>query len=206
MRFKFCGDADLPDWVLAAIARLSELTSVRTKLLGLQVVGPLVNPSVRVDPEKISRFTAKFSFTPSENRQCLAALAWILSAAARFGVEWRVLADELQQVGFPKEHAESISRTFRDNREKLRDGFQSRVLVFTPEFDFSTSVSSNASSKDKDRHQDILLDLRHVQLEDLLIAGSRKHTVADVRLLLSVDQTRLLRDELVAALGQLQIQ
>lgn len=38
MRFKFCGDLDCPDWVLSEIATLSKLSSVRIKVLVVQII------------------------------------------------------------------------------------------------------------------------------------------------------------------------
>ena len=33
MKFKFCGDADAPDWLLAEMFTISKLSSVRVRLL-----------------------------------------------------------------------------------------------------------------------------------------------------------------------------
>ena len=38
MKFKFCGDLDAPDWLLAEITVLSRITSVRFKLLSQQII------------------------------------------------------------------------------------------------------------------------------------------------------------------------
>lgn len=38
MKFKFCGDLDAPDWLLAEITVLSRITSVRFKLLAQQII------------------------------------------------------------------------------------------------------------------------------------------------------------------------
>jgi len=54
MRFKFCGDADAPDWVLAEIATLSKISSVRIKLLVGQILKGLVDGNL--DYEKVRRY------------------------------------------------------------------------------------------------------------------------------------------------------
>jgi len=38
MKFRFCGDLDCPDWLLAEIATLSKLSSVRIKVLAVQII------------------------------------------------------------------------------------------------------------------------------------------------------------------------
>jgi hypothetical protein len=53
MKFKFCGDADAPDWVLGEMATISKISSVRVKLLLGQIVkGQL---SGAVDYEKLAK-------------------------------------------------------------------------------------------------------------------------------------------------------
>ena len=42
MRFRFCGDSDCPDWVLLEIATLSQLTSVRIKIIVTQILSNLI--------------------------------------------------------------------------------------------------------------------------------------------------------------------
>jgi hypothetical protein len=46
MRFKFCGDLDVPEWVLAEIATLSKLTPVRIKLLTAQVIASCIEGKI----------------------------------------------------------------------------------------------------------------------------------------------------------------
>uniref|UniRef100_A0A667YQN8 COMM domain containing 4 n=1 Tax=Myripristis murdjan TaxID=586833 RepID=A0A667YQN8_9TELE len=41
MRFRFCGDLDCPDWVLAEISTLAKISSVKMKLLCGQVLKDL---------------------------------------------------------------------------------------------------------------------------------------------------------------------
>jgi hypothetical protein len=53
MKFKFCGDADAPDWVLGEMATLSKISSVRVKLLLGQIVKGQLSGSV--DYEKLAK-------------------------------------------------------------------------------------------------------------------------------------------------------
>ena len=56
MRFRFCGDLDCPDWVLSEIATLSKLSSVRIKVLVVQILGFCLEGSFNY--EKILKLAA----------------------------------------------------------------------------------------------------------------------------------------------------
>uniref|UniRef100_A0A3P8V7Y3 COMM domain containing 4 n=1 Tax=Cynoglossus semilaevis TaxID=244447 RepID=A0A3P8V7Y3_CYNSE len=55
-RFRFCGDLDCPDWVLAEISTLARISSVKMKLLCAQVLKDLLGEGI--DYEKVSKLTA----------------------------------------------------------------------------------------------------------------------------------------------------
>jgi hypothetical protein len=42
MKFRFCGEQDCPDWLLAEMTTLSRLTSVKTKLTTAQVIQAII--------------------------------------------------------------------------------------------------------------------------------------------------------------------
>ncbi|KAL0222490.1 hypothetical protein RCL1_002344 [Eukaryota sp. TZLM3-RCL] len=119
VRFHFCGGNDAPDWLLAEIALLSQLSSVRVKLLAIQVINELVGGTV--DYEKIPKLVGKFNFTDSDVRASLAALTFILKSAAQFDVSHEILLTELQQLGLPVETCGSLSRSFRDKGALIKE-------------------------------------------------------------------------------------
>ncbi|KAK2183535.1 hypothetical protein NP493_307g00001 [Ridgeia piscesae] len=125
-RFRFCGDLDCPDWVLAEISTLSKLTSVKMKLLCVQVVKKLLGSEI--DYDKVSSLTAAAKFETGDVKASLAALTFILSSAAKFNVEDRTLSSELQQLGLPKEHAASLCKTYADKSDELQDEFRRQSL------------------------------------------------------------------------------
>jgi hypothetical protein len=45
MKFKFQGDLDAPDWLLNGVSILSELTSVKLKLLATSIINDLSGQS-----------------------------------------------------------------------------------------------------------------------------------------------------------------
>ncbi|KAI2575262.1 COMMD4 isoform 5 [Pan troglodytes] len=60
MRFRFCGDLDCPDWVLAEISTLAKMSSVKLRLLCSQVLKELLGQGI--DYEKILKLTADAKF------------------------------------------------------------------------------------------------------------------------------------------------
>ncbi|KAI2575263.1 COMMD4 isoform 8 [Pan troglodytes] len=46
MRFRFCGDLDCPDWVLAEISTLAKMSSVKLRLLCSQVLKELLGQGI----------------------------------------------------------------------------------------------------------------------------------------------------------------
>ncbi|XP_001200580.3 COMM domain-containing protein 4 [Strongylocentrotus purpuratus] len=126
MRFRFCGDLDCPDWVLAEISILSKITSVKMKLLCGQVIKDLLGDNI--DFEKVYKLTADAKYESSDVKASIAALSFILSSAAKYNVDGESLSNELQQLGLPKEHSTALSRSYGDKREKMQESFRSRSL------------------------------------------------------------------------------
>ncbi|KAF6129449.1 COMM domain containing 4 [Phyllostomus discolor] len=60
MRFRFCGDLDCPDWVLAEISTLAKISSVKLRLLCSQVLKELLGQGI--DYEKVLKLTADARF------------------------------------------------------------------------------------------------------------------------------------------------
>ncbi|XP_072349035.1 COMM domain-containing protein 4 isoform X2 [Scyliorhinus torazame] len=100
MRFRFCGDLDCPDWVLAEISTLAKISSVKMKLLCVQVMKELLGDGI--DYEKIAKLTADAKFETSDIKATIAVLNFVLASAGKYGVDGESLSSELQQLGLPK--------------------------------------------------------------------------------------------------------
>ncbi|XP_013374272.1 PREDICTED: COMM domain-containing protein 4 isoform X2 [Chinchilla lanigera] len=100
MRFRFCGDLDCPDWVLAEISTLAKISSVKLRLLCSQVLRELLGQGI--DYEKILKLTADAKFESGDVKATVAVLSFILSSAAKHSVDGESLSSELQQLGLPK--------------------------------------------------------------------------------------------------------
>ncbi|XP_073657374.1 COMM domain-containing protein 4 isoform X2 [Tursiops truncatus] len=99
-RFRFCGDLDCPDWVLAEISTLAKISSVKLRLLCSQVLKDLLGQGI--DYEKILKLTADARFESGDVKATVAVLSFILSSAAKHSVDGESLSSELQQLGLPK--------------------------------------------------------------------------------------------------------
>ncbi|XP_051979191.1 COMM domain-containing protein 4-like [Xyrauchen texanus] len=123
MRFRFCGDLDCPDWVLAEISTLARISSVKMKLLCVQVIKYLLDEGI--DYDKISKLTSDAKFESGDVKASIAVLSFILSNAAKHDVDSESLSSELQQLGLPKEHTTGLCKSYEDKhnalQEKLRE-------------------------------------------------------------------------------------
>ncbi|XP_061677488.1 COMM domain-containing protein 4 [Syngnathoides biaculeatus] len=123
MRFRFCGDLDCPDWVLAEISTLAKISSVKMKLLCAQVLKGLLEEGI--DYDKITKLTADAKFDSGDIKASVAVLSFILSSAAKHDVDSESLSSELQQLGLPKEHTMALCKSYEDKhsavQEKLRE-------------------------------------------------------------------------------------
>ncbi|RUS69899.1 hypothetical protein EGW08_022340 [Elysia chlorotica] len=126
MRFRFCGDLDCPDWILAEINILSKMTSVKAKLLGVQVLKNMLGDSM--DYEKVHKLTSDAKFETGDIKASIAALTFILSSAAKYDVDQETLSNELQQLGLPKEHTTSLCKSYSDAHTKLQENFRESSL------------------------------------------------------------------------------
>ncbi|XP_055048802.1 COMM domain-containing protein 4 [Misgurnus anguillicaudatus] len=123
MRFRFCGDLDCPDWVLAEISTLARVSSVKMKLLCVQVIKDLLDEGI--DYDKVSKLTSDAKFESGDIKASIAVLGFILSNAAKHDVDSESLSSELQQLGLPKEHTTGLCKSYEEKhnalQEKLRE-------------------------------------------------------------------------------------
>ncbi|NXE90486.1 COMD4 protein, partial [Menura novaehollandiae] len=119
-RFRFCGDLDCPDWVLAEISTLAKISSVKLKLICAQVLRDLLGEAIEY--EKILKLTSDAKLESGDVKATIAVLSFILSSAAKHNVDSESLSSELQQLGLPKvEHASGLCRSYEEKQSSLQD-------------------------------------------------------------------------------------
>ncbi|RWS29641.1 COMM domain-containing protein 4-like protein, partial [Leptotrombidium deliense] len=93
-------------------------SSVKVKLLCNEVVTDVVESNLNF--EKLLKLTADAKLDEDDVKGIFAALSYILKSSVKYSVDAGVLGNELQQLGFPKEHASSISKVFSDKMDALK--------------------------------------------------------------------------------------
>ncbi|KAG8186920.1 hypothetical protein JTE90_000393 [Oedothorax gibbosus] len=129
MKFRFCGDLDCPEWVLAEIATLSRITSIKMKLLCTQVVNGLLGTPI--DFDKISKLTADAKYETSDVKATVAALSFIFSSSTKHGIDEESLLNELQQLGLPKESTNALGKVFSEKFPLLQEKLKSDSFKLT---------------------------------------------------------------------------
>ncbi|XP_014480547.1 PREDICTED: COMM domain-containing protein 4 [Dinoponera quadriceps] len=126
MRFRFLGDGDCPDWLLAEINTLSRMTSIKMKILGQAVAKYLTEGEL--DEEKVKKITQDAKLDVGDAKAMVAALELIFTSSARYGVSAADLSSELQQLGLPREHSTAVARLHIDHCPQITAVLSSQSL------------------------------------------------------------------------------
>ncbi|GAM24709.1 hypothetical protein SAMD00019534_078840 [Acytostelium subglobosum LB1] len=105
---------------------MSKITNIRIKLLTVQVINSFSGE--KIDFEKVEKLVKDAGFVLGDIKALIAAIHFIVFNAVKNDVDETTLSNELQQLGLPKEHCDSISRAFREHKDKLRSIFHSNTL------------------------------------------------------------------------------
>ncbi|KAM4661499.1 COMM domain-containing protein 4-like [Amazona ochrocephala] len=191
MRFRFCGDLDCPDWVLAEISTLAKISSVKLKLICAQVLRDLLGGSMEY--EKILKLTSDAKLESGDVKATIAVLGFILSSAAKHGVDSESLSSELQQLGLPKEHASGLCRSYEEKQSSLQDSLRAASLRLSQLGSVCWRVDYTLSSSELQEVHEPLVHLTFTVRE-----GQQGSTVA-VPMAVSADKFRVLLAELKQA-------
>lgn len=96
------------------------------KLLAMSVLKDLLGEDL--DYEKVQKLTSDAKFETGDIKASIAALSFILSSAAKYDVDAETLANELQQLGLPREHTMSLCRSYSDGHGQLQEHFKRTSL------------------------------------------------------------------------------
>ncbi|XP_052084460.1 COMM domain-containing protein 4-like [Mytilus californianus] len=191
MRFRFCGDLDCPDWVLAEISTLSKVTSVKIKLLCVQVIKDLLD--VGIDYDKVYKLTADAKFETGDVKASVAVLSFILCSAAKYNVDGESLSNELQQLGLPKEHATALTKSYSDSLEKLQAQLRKHSLRLSQLDSVEWRVDYILSSSHLKNIDEPCVQLR------LKVKDPNTDNVKPVTFTVTADKFRILLNELKQA-------
>ncbi|XP_065171794.1 COMM domain-containing protein 4-like [Atheta coriaria] len=144
MRFKFCGDADCPDWVLASINNLSKLSSVKLKQLTNVVAKGFGAPTLMMGNAEKLFSDSKLDPTISL-KACIACIQYILYSTVRYNCDHNALNSELQQLGLPREHSTAIKKVIDDQAQEIHAILKSSSLKINPLQDVSLSIDDETN-------------------------------------------------------------
>ncbi|XP_012283145.1 COMM domain-containing protein 4 [Orussus abietinus] len=142
MRFRFLGDSDCPDWLLAEINTLSRMTSIKLKNLG-QLVAKFLTEG-ELDESKVNKIAQDAKLEPNDSKAVIATLEFILTSSARYGVSTADLSSELQQLGLPREHSAAIARLHTDNSSQIAAVLKGQSLRISGLSSIEVAPSDNA--------------------------------------------------------------
>ncbi|RNA30365.1 COMM domain-containing 4 [Brachionus plicatilis] len=118
MKFRFCGDLDCPDWILAEIATISKISSIKAKQL-TNLVSYSIIKNEEIEKEKLEKLANDSKLEFNDIKACVALLEFVLKCSVKYGCNGEILSSELQQLGLPKEHSTSICKVYDDIQSKL---------------------------------------------------------------------------------------
>uniref|UniRef100_H3BB29 COMM domain containing 4 n=1 Tax=Latimeria chalumnae TaxID=7897 RepID=H3BB29_LATCH len=186
-RFRFCGDLDCPDWVLAEISTLAKISSVKVKLLCAQVLKDLLGEGIDVrifrnriacyaslqteqlhlctfltfyQFQKVAKLTSDAKFETGDVKASVAVLSFILSSAAKHSVDSESLSSELQQLGLPKEHTTGLCKTYEDRQNALQERLRECSLRLNKLDSISWRVDYTLSSSELKEVNEPVVHLR----------------------------------------------
>ncbi|XP_049789853.1 COMM domain-containing protein 4 [Schistocerca nitens] len=191
MRFRFCGDLDCPDWILAEINTLARMTSIKMKLLCQQVARSLIGEDI--DYDKVKKLTADAKYVTGDVKGCVAAVSFVLTSGARHGVTEEALSSELQQLGLPRELSAALCRVYSDNLPAITAALRDNSLRLSHLKDVSWRVDlvggSNVLSVDGEIRPEVCLKL---QVLDCLTGEEKYHqfNVTEAQLNIMIDDLK----------------
>ncbi|XP_077173482.1 COMM domain-containing protein 4 isoform X1 [Paroedura picta] len=191
MRFRFCGDLDCPDWVLAEISTLAKISSVKLKLICVQVLKDLLGEGI--DYAKILKLTSDAKFESGDVKATIAVLNFILSSAAKHNVDSESLSSELQQLGLPKEHATGLCRSYEEKQSPLQESLRGCSLRLNRLDSVSWRVDYTFGSSELRQVNEPVVHLK-LNIRDVGKGGSEP-----VAMTLSAEKFRVLLAELKQA-------
>jgi hypothetical protein len=153
MKFRFCGDLDCPNWVLSEIATLSQFTSVRVKVLAVQVLSSALEGTF--NHEKVLKLAKNDAEGLSNIKGITAAVHFILTNAARYDLDEMSLTQEIQQLGLPKENAEAMTKLYRAHKDGLREVLSAKSYRMSRFVGSDWRVDRIIASSDADKAESI---------------------------------------------------
>ncbi|BET01914.1 HCaRG protein [Nesidiocoris tenuis] len=126
MKFRFCGDADCPDWLLMQINTLSSLESDVFEDICQVIVKNLQGEELDYGRLKERRKSANLDMRAL--KACTAGIAYILRSGVSYCVPSNVLGAELEQLGLEPHLSSIFVNVYSSHFDELRKSAMSKML------------------------------------------------------------------------------
>lgn len=129
MKFKFCGEQDCPEWILAEMALISKLSSVRVRLLTKQLFIHLID-NVPLVYDKLQKYasSSRVVLDDHELKAIINTIHFIITNATRFNIDPQILYPELEQLGLPSDVSKSLAKIYMAYQSSLAQKLASQTL------------------------------------------------------------------------------
>ncbi|XP_054167357.1 COMM domain-containing protein 4-like [Oppia nitens] len=167
MRFRFCGNNDCQDWLLAQISLLSKLTSIKMKVLCNECLNDIVDNNLNM--QTITKIGSEAKLDSHHIRGIVSAIQFIFMSSSKYSTDCDTLSNELQQLGLPKEHSSALCKVYSENEERLQQVLkhQSLRLNRLNQIDYKIDTQFNGLSfKVKAPALEISVDIRNNMKND----------------------------------------
>ena len=118
MKFEFCGKNEWPEWVLAESAILSKLSAIKLKLIWVQIVKKIIKDP-NYDETKVYRLCNDWKLAQEEGFCVISILDFIISSAAKVGVDQDIFSKEISHLGIPIENVSVIVKVYVEKSKEL---------------------------------------------------------------------------------------
>ncbi|XP_022211330.1 COMM domain-containing protein 4 isoform X2 [Drosophila obscura] len=115
-KFRFCGEGDCPDWVLAEI--ISTLSNLSIE--NLEKLSDLVAQRICGGTFEESAIKLLTSTLTNEGKTAVACIHFMLINASRYNCTESIFGEEIQQLGLPKDHAAAMCRVLQKHSGSIR--------------------------------------------------------------------------------------
>lgn len=129
MKFKFCGNIDLPEWLISEITFLTKISSIRLRMLCNNVANFIINNGKNF--KDIQKSLDDMNFSETEAKIIISLLDFIIRSSIKFDVSENILSNELQQLGLPQENADAITKVYKNQKENLKNKLKEDVFTFS---------------------------------------------------------------------------
>ncbi|XP_053670869.1 COMM domain-containing protein 4, partial [Anopheles nili] len=141
-KFRFCGDGDCPDWVLAEIhSNLAQLNTNQLNELGQYTAKLIIGAEIHeTSINEIYSITKGSIDAPKGGIACL---RFLLTSASRYNTDCEIFGTELQQLGLPKEHTAIMCKLLDSYLQKIRVILKEKSLGINQLNTFSCNIPKN---------------------------------------------------------------